>query len=160
VQEQTPRRPQTRKCGVYGFDAVPQAASRRITRTGEILLSDVGSQRNQVLQNLWRPDDVHVVDRFGTGRSRLRFQELIQLLTSLCETPSPRSNEAMARSMPATRHSFESRYSLRASAARNDRVRPVLFASFSTRFLTSGSTRTVKVIDGTVSSFRDRLCTM
>ncbi len=54
----------------------------------------------------------------------------------------------MARLTPATCHSFTSRYSLSASAARKDRLRPVLLAGFSSRFLTSGSTRTVKVVEG------------
>ena len=53
----------------------------------------------------------------------------------------------MAFRTPATCHSFTSRYSLSASAARNDRLRPVLFASFSNRFLTSVSTRTVNVVE-------------
>src|SRR6188474_3454657 len=60
---------------------------------------------------------------------------------------SPLSIEAMAFLTPATCHSLTSRYSLSASAARNDRLRPVLFASFSSRFLTSVSTRTVNVVD-------------
>ena len=33
------------------------------------------------------------------------------------------------------------------SAARNERLRPVFLASFSSRSLTSGSTRTVKVVE-------------
>src|SRR4051812_15093254 len=60
---------------------------------------------------------------------------------------SPRSRDPMAFRTPATCHSFTSRYSLSASAARNDRLRPVLFASFSSRFLTSVSTRTVNVVE-------------
>src|SRR5258708_10084375 len=45
-------------------------------------------------------------------------------------------------------HSLTSRYSLSASAARNDRLRPVLLASFSSRLLTSVSTRIVNVVEG------------
>lgn len=53
----------------------------------------------------------------------------------------------MACLTPATCHSLTSRYSLSASAARNDRLRPVLLASFSSRLLTSVSTRTVNVVE-------------
>src|SRR5664280_1695800 len=49
--------------------------------------------------------------------------------------------------MPATCHSFKSRYSLIASAARNDRLRPVHLASFSSRFLMTGSIRTLTVVE-------------
>src|SRR5262245_45979008 len=49
--------------------------------------------------------------------------------------------------MPATCHSFASRYALIASAARKDRLRPVLLANFSNRFLTAASIRTVKVVE-------------
>ena len=46
--------------------------------------------------------------------------------------------------MPATCHSFVSRYSVIASAVRNDRLRPVLSASLASRFLILASTRTGK----------------
>src|SRR5437868_10700121 len=121
-------------------------------RAGWTLLRDIGSERNQILNCLRRPEDVHLADRLGAGCSCLRSQELTQPLTSLCETPSPRSSEVMARLTPPTCHSFTSRYSLSASAARKDRVRPLLLASFSSRFLTSDSTRTVKVVEGIVPS--------
>src|ERR1035437_6342611 len=49
--------------------------------------------------------------------------------------------------MPATCHSFKSRYSFIASAARNDRLRPVLLASFSSRVLLAGSMRTLTVVE-------------
>src|ERR1019366_4779600 len=49
--------------------------------------------------------------------------------------------------MPATCHSFKSRYSLIASAARKDRLRPVLLANFSNRFLMIGSIRTLTVVE-------------
>src|SRR5579872_6421145 len=64
--------------------------------------------------------------------------------------PSPRSSESIACLMPATCHSLTSRYPLSASAARNERERPVLFASFSRRFLMPDSTRTLKVVDDMV----------
>ena len=57
----------------------------------------------------------------------------------------------MAFLMPPTCHSLTERYSVIASAARNDRLRPVFFASFSSRFLTTESTRTVKVVEGAFS---------
>src|ERR1700692_2622910 len=136
---------------------VAQDAQYNPASASGAFLGDVGSQRNQVLDRLGRPDDVHVA--FGTGRSRLRPQELTQTLTSWCVTPSPRSSAAIARLTPATCHSFTSRYALSASAARNERVRPVLLASFSKRFLTSRSTRTVKVVGGIVSILGIRLCT-
>src|SRR5262245_23540662 len=78
--------------------------------------------------------DVHFLERFGGGRSFLPPQEATHSLTSACGTPSPRSSEAMAFRMPATCHSFTLTYSASASAARNDRLRPVLLASFSNRF--------------------------
>ncbi|MEY2539862.1 MAG: hypothetical protein QOG67_3602, partial [Verrucomicrobiota bacterium] len=107
----------------------------------------------QVFDRFWRPSDVHFADRLGAGRSRLPPQELTQALTCSCGTLSPRSNEPMAFLIPATCHSFTSRYSLSASAARNDRLRPVLLASFSNRFFTSASTRKVNVVDVIVVRF-------
>ena len=53
----------------------------------------------------------------------------------------------IARLMPAICHSLTSTYSAMASAARKERLRPVLLASFSSRFLTAASTRTVNVAD-------------
>src|ERR1700730_1295384 len=49
--------------------------------------------------------------------------------------------------MPATCHSLTSRYSLIASAAKNERLRPVLLANLSSRLLSAEPTRTVKVVD-------------
>src|SRR5205085_11168722 len=89
---------------------------------------------------------------FGAERSGLPLQELTQLLTCSCETPPPRSSEPIAFLTPATCHSLTSRYSRSASAARKDRLRPVLFASFSRRFFTSVSTRSVNVVEAIVSS--------
>src|SRR2546423_8147396 len=96
--------------------------------------------------------DVHLADLFGAERSRLPPQELTQLLTCSCETPPPRSSEPIAFLTPATCHSFTSRYSRSASAARNERLRPVLLASFSRRFFTSVSTRSVNVVEAIGSS--------
>src|ERR1022692_1627080 len=58
--------------------------------------------------------------------------------------------------MPSTCHSFKFRYSLIASAARKDRLRPVLLASFSSRFLITGSIRTLTVVEA--MSCLCRLC--
>src|SRR5436309_2762505 len=65
----------------------------------------------------------------------------------------------MACLTPATCHSLTSRYSLSASAARNDRLRPVLLASFSSRLLTSVSTRTVNVVEDIAKLPCNGLCT-
>jgi hypothetical protein len=54
-----------------------------------------------------------------------------------------------ARSMPATCYSLTARYSLIASAARDERLRPVLFASFPSRFFTRLSSRTVSGVERT-----------
>ena len=73
--------------------------------------------------------------------------EATQSLTESCGIPSPRSSEAIARLMPATCHSLISRYSVIASAARNERVRPVLLANRSSRFFTPVPMRTVNVVE-------------
>src|SRR6202051_5134731 len=112
-----------------------------------IVLRNVGTQRSQVFDRFRRPNDVHFADRFGAGRSPLPPQELPHALTCSFGTPSPRSSEPIAFRTPATCHSLTSRYSLSASAARNDRLRPVLFASFSRRLFTSVSTRRVNVVE-------------
>src|SRR5438128_7385124 len=62
--------------------------------------------------------------------------------------------------MPATCHSLTSRYSWIASAARKERLRPVLLASRSSRFLAAASTRTVKVAERMNSILSACLCTM
>src|SRR6266446_3056137 len=116
-----------------------------------IVFRNIGTQRNQVFDSLRRPSDLHFADRLGAGRSRLPLQELTHALTCSCGMLSPRSSEAMAFLTPATCHSLTSRYSFSASAARNDRLRPVLLASFSSRLLTSVSTRTVKVVEDIAS---------
>src|SRR5579862_2610803 len=110
-----------------------------------IVLRDVSPQCHEVGYRLWRPDWVH--ELLGTGFSVLLPQEATQSLTWSCGIPSPRSSEAMARLIPATCHSLISRYSLMASAARKERLRPVLLANRSSRFLTPVSMRTVKVVD-------------
>src|ERR1700730_6505267 len=62
--------------------------------------------------------------------------------------------------MPATCHSLTSRYSLIASAARNERLRPVFLAHLSSRFLALASTRTVKVVERMISVSPACLCTI
>ena len=120
---------------------------------------NTGTQGSQVFDRFRRPNDVHFADRLGAGRSRLPPQELTHALTCSWGRLFPRSSVPMAFRTPATCHSLTSRYSLSASAARNDRLRPVLFASFSSRFLTSVPTRTVKVVDGMADRSGDGLCT-
>jgi hypothetical protein len=53
------------------------------SRADWALLCNIGSERDQVLNRLRRPDDFHVADRLGTGRSRLRSQEFTHAWTSL-----------------------------------------------------------------------------
>src|SRR5580704_19682636 len=140
----------------------PQSSPQDAFLGPDILGPDImsaGSQLSVTAARPGHPNDVHVAACLGAVRSRLRPQELAQSLTSWCGTPSPRSSDAMARLTPATRHSFTSRYALSASAARNERLRPVLLASFSRRFLICRSTRTVKVVDGMVSILGVRMCT-
>ncbi len=100
----------------------------------QIVLLDMGPQRDEVGNRLRRPDWCH--ERLGTGFSFALPHEATQSLTRCCGTPSPRSSEAMARLMPLTCHSLTSRYSWIASAARKERLRPVLFANRSSRFFT------------------------
>src|SRR5262249_13082912 len=110
-----------------------------------VVLFYVGTESNEIFDCLRRPDGGH--DRLGIGRSLTLPQDAIQSLTCSCGTPCPRSSDSIAFLMPATCHSLTSRYSLMASAARKERLRPVLLASFSSRFLAAESTRTVKVIE-------------
>jgi hypothetical protein len=105
---------------------------------------NIGAQRREILHCLGRPDRGH--ERVGIGRSLRLPHDVTHSLTCSCEIPSPRSTEAIARLIPATCHSLTSRYSLIASAARKDRLRPVLLASLSSRFFAAASTRTVKVV--------------
>src|SRR5215831_6435612 len=123
-----------------------------------IVLCDVSPQRREVGNRLWRPDWVH--ELLGAGFSSALPQEATQSLTWSCGIPSPRSSEAMARLIPVTCHSLISRYSLIASAARKERLRPVLLANRSSRFFTPVSTRTVKVVDFIREPFCERLCTI
>src|ERR671936_2257407 len=118
---------------------------RNTLRCCGIVLLDVGPQRREVSNRLRRPDRRH--DFLGAGFSFALPQEATQSLTWSCGIPSPRSSEAMARLIPVTCHSLASRYSLIASAARKERLRPVLLANRSSRFFTPVSTRTVKVVD-------------
>ena len=81
-----------------------------------------------------------------------------QASAAACGIVPSRSTESIAALMPATCHSFTSRYSCIASDARNDRLRPVFAAKLSRRFLVSPSTRTVKVVEG-VSFICACMCT-
>ena len=126
-------------------DTAAGSPQRHVREIGEVLLSLALSETRS--SRFRRPNDVHVAVRLGAGRSRLPPQDLTHAWICSCGTPCPRSSESIAFLTPATCHSFTSRYSLSASAARNDRLRPVLFASFSSRFLTSLSTRTVNVVE-------------
>src|SRR6266478_7787481 len=118
---------------------------RNPLRCCEIVLLDEAPQRREVGNRLRRPDRGH--DLLGAGFSFVLPQEATQSLTWSCGIPSPRSSEAMARLIPATCHSLISRYSLMASAARKERLRPVFLANRSSLFFTAVSTRTVKVVD-------------
>jgi hypothetical protein len=117
---------------------------RDSSRGSGIILFDIGAQRGDILHCLGRPDRGH--ERVGIGRSLRPPHDATHSLTCSCEIPSPRSTDAIARLIPATCHSLTSRYSLIASAARKDRLRPVLLASLSSRFFAAASTRTVKVV--------------
>src|SRR5438105_14172289 len=114
-----------------------------------IVLFDVGAECDEIADCLRRPGRGH--ERLGIGCSRSLPQDAIQSLTCWCGTPSPRSSEAIACLMPETCHSLSSRYSLIASAARKERLRPVFLASLSRRFLATGLTRTVKVVERMIS---------
>src|SRR6266566_2035248 len=117
-----------------------------------IVLLEIGPQRREVGNRFRRPNWSH--ELLGAGFSFAVPQEATQSLTESCGIPSPRSSEAIACLMPATCHSLISRYSLIASAARKERVRPVLFANRSSRFFTPVSTRTVNVVDFIRSNHR------
>src|SRR5665811_1709346 len=127
-------------CGGFGGNR-----SMLIRVTGLLCHTDL--LRSQVFDCLRRPEDIHIAERLGAGRSFLLPQELTHSLTRSCATPSPRSSEPTAFAIPATCHSFKSRYSFIASVARNDRLRPVLLANFSSRFLLAGSMRTLTVVE-------------
>src|SRR5262249_10916168 len=103
----------------------------------------------KVIEGLFRPGDDHAGRRLRTRGTFLFPQDSTIRFTSSCGTASPRSSDAIAFLIPSTCHSFTSRYSFSASDARKDRLRPVLFASLSSRFNTSASTRTVKVAEDT-----------
>jgi hypothetical protein len=108
-----------------------------------IVLLDICTQRDEVGNGFRRPDWCR--ERLGTGFSSALPQEATQSLTKSCGIPSLQSSEAMAR-LPVTCHSSTSRYSLIASAARKERLGPVLLANRSSRFFTRLSTRTVNVV--------------
>jgi hypothetical protein len=119
--------------------------------SGWIIPLDVGPQGHEIVDCLG-PYGRH--DRVSVGVSSLLPQEATQSLTTAFDTPSPRSREAIARLMPATCHSLTFRYSLIASAARKERLRPVLLANRSNRFLTAESILTVNVVEGMAVSSR------
>src|SRR5262249_17933417 len=130
--------------GQQGFNAV-EDMERNTLGGCRIILLDMSPQRREVGNRLRRPDWRH--ERLGTGFSFALPQDATQSLTTCCGTPSPRSSEAIARRMPPTCHSLTSRYSWMASAARKERLRPVLLANRSSRFLTPVSTLTVNVVE-------------
>src|ERR1700746_3492221 len=99
---------------------------RNTLRRCGIVLCDVSPQCREVGYRLRRPDWIHHL--LGAGFSFALPQEATQSLTWSCGIPSPRSSEAMARFVPVTCHSLISRYSLIASAARKERLRPVFLA--------------------------------
>src|SRR6266536_3308878 len=102
--------------GQQGFNVVEDVESNTL-RGCRIVLLDMGSQRDEVGNRLRRPNWHH--ERLGIGFSFALPQEVTQSLTRRCGTPSPRSSDAMARLMPPTCHSLNSRYSWIAAAARN-----------------------------------------
>ena len=121
-------------------------------RGRRIVLFDVDAQRGKIGDRLRSPDCAHGPFALGGGFSSSVPHELTQAVTDSCGTPSPRSSEAMARLMPVTCHSLTSRYSLIATAARKDRLRPVILASRSSRLLTPASTLTVNVVEPILSA--------
>src|ERR1700691_4336627 len=96
---------------------------------GRIMLGDVRAQGDKVVDRFGRPYERHTLR--GVGRSFLVSQEPTHCLTRSCAMPLPRSSEERAAVTPEICHSFVSRYAAIASAARNERERPVLLASFS-----------------------------
>ena len=129
--------------GQQGFKVV-EDVERNTLRRCRIVLLGIGQQRDEVGNRLRRPDWRH--ERLGTGFSFALPQEAT-ILDYLLRNPSPRSSEAIARLMPLTCHSLTSRYSWIASAARKERLRPVLLANRSSRFFTPVSTLTVNVVE-------------
>jgi hypothetical protein len=106
---------------------------------GRAVLRDVGSQRNQVLDRLRRPDDGHLAVRFGAGlgegRSRLRPRDLTQLLTAFVSNALAaieRPHGALdAGDLPLVQiEIFVERFGREIRA-----LRPVLLASLSSRFV-------------------------
>ncbi len=124
---------------------IVEDVERNTLRGCRIVLLDIGPQCDEVGNGFRRPDWCR--ERLGTGFSFALPHEATQSLTRFCGTPSPWPSEAIARLMPATCHSLTSRYSLIASAARKERLRPVLLANRSSRFFTPVSTLTVNVVE-------------
>src|SRR6267154_945013 len=118
------------------------------SRCRAILGLNVAPQRREIGKRRLGPDRRHfVLVVLGIGSSLALPHDSTQALSWSCGISSPRSAASIACLIPATCHSLTSRYSLIASAARNERLRPVLLASFSRRFLALLSTRTVNVAE-------------
>src|SRR6202521_5347341 len=81
----------------------------------------------------------------GSGCSFGVPHEAIHSFTCSWGMPLPASSDVIACLIRATCHSFVSRYAVIASAARNERERTVLLASFWSLLLVERSTRTEKV---------------
>src|ERR1700693_5686127 len=103
------------------------------------MLGNVCAQGNQVVDRFGRPYERHTLR--GVGRSFVVPQERTHWLTRSCTMPLPRSSEERAAVMPEICHSFVSRYAAIASAARNERERPVPLASFWSLLLVEGATK-------------------
>jgi hypothetical protein len=110
---------------------------------GGIMLGDVRAQGEEVVDGFGRPYERHTPR--GVGRSLVVSQDRTQFLTRSWGMPLPRSSEERAAVMPEICHSFVSRYAAIASAARNERERPVLLASFWSLLFVERSTRTENV---------------
>ena len=95
----------------------------------------------------------------GGSSSRSEPQDSTHLRTDSCSNRSPRSRSSIAAMIPAICHSLTARYSAMASAARNERLRPVLRASASSLALSASSTRMVKVDDAISGTARASLYT-
>ena len=67
-----------------------------LSRHGRVAFRDMVSKRTQVIDCFGRPEDLHVAERLGAGRSLLLPQELTHSLTRSCETPSPRPSDTIA----------------------------------------------------------------
>ena len=80
------RPPHLRTVGKQCLDIVQNMQHDALRRCG-IVLFNIGTERDEVSNSLWRPDWRH--ERFGTGFSSALPQEATQSLTELCGIPSP-----------------------------------------------------------------------